>query len=180
MTEQSEQPVAPERTADGRHLAIDGRRWRASDPAIPERLRVQLVGELMTARRLVRTEGDAVRHRVHDAKVALGERGHPWWEPASPADARERLAATACALLRARTPSTICPSDMARAAGGAGWRALMDDARAVAADLERTGHVMIMQKGEPVDIATARGPLRVAPGPRLSEPRPRRDRAVED
>lgn len=26
----------PERTPDGRYLIIDGRRWRASDPRLPE------------------------------------------------------------------------------------------------------------------------------------------------
>ena len=72
----------------GRYVLIDGRRWRATDPSIPETERVQLVGELMRARRDV---GRAVRAndaeaeqearaRVHAAKVALGERGEKWWE----------------------------------------------------------------------------------------------------
>ena len=84
----------PETTPDGRWLIIDGRRWRATDPSIPEALRAELVKELMRGRRLVRTRGDAARPFVHDAKVALGERGEPWWEPTSDAALRERLAAT--------------------------------------------------------------------------------------
>jgi hypothetical protein len=38
---------------DERFLTIDGRRWRRSDPLIPESLRQQLVNELMFARRAV-------------------------------------------------------------------------------------------------------------------------------
>lgn len=161
-----------ERTPDGRYVVVKGRRWRATDPAIPEPLRKQLVAELMRARRLVKSDGDAARHRVQDAKVALGERGHPWWEPLDDDAARERLAATICALLRERTPSTICPGDAARVAGGQSWRDLMDTARSVAAELERSEHVVITQKGEPVDVETARGPIRIAPGPNLEHPRP--------
>lgn len=163
--------MSAQHTEDGRYVVIDGRRWRATDPRIPEPLRKQLVAELMRARRLVKTDGSAVRHRVQDAKVALGERGHPWWEDGSEADHRERLAATMCALLRERDPSTICPSDAARVAGGRSWRDLMPLARSVAADLERSGHVVITQKGEPVDVETARGPIRIAPGPNLEQPR---------
>ena len=43
----------PERTPDGRWLVIGGRRWRASDPAIPAGLRAELVKELMRGRHLV-------------------------------------------------------------------------------------------------------------------------------
>ncbi|MBS9373948.1 DUF3253 domain-containing protein [Rhodococcus sp. B50] len=164
--------MTADRTDDGRYVVIDGRRWRATDPRIPEPLRKQLVTELMRARRLVKTDGDSARHRVQDAKVALGERGQPWWEPREEDAARERLAATICALLRERNPSTICPSDAARVAGGDSWRDLMDAARSVAADLEHSGHVVITQKGEPVDVETARGPIRIAPGPDLEQPRP--------
>ena len=56
---------------------------------------------------------------MQDAKVALGERGEPWWEPASEAGRAERLAAAMRALLWHRDPDkTICPSDAARAVGG--------------------------------------------------------------
>ena len=78
----------PEKTEDGRYVVIDGRKWRATDPTIPEPERKRLVGELMSARRAVgaaKRTGDgaaerAARERVHAAKVALGERGEPWWE----------------------------------------------------------------------------------------------------
>jgi hypothetical protein len=77
-----------EPTPDGRYVVIDGRRWRATDPDIPEDVAAQLRTVLMSARRDVGTAlraGDAVaekaaRARVHAAKTALGERGTPWWE----------------------------------------------------------------------------------------------------
>ncbi len=43
------------------------------------------------------------RQRVNDAKVALGERGDPWWDP-TPSGQRTRLAATMQSLLRHREP----------------------------------------------------------------------------
>jgi hypothetical protein len=76
----------PEVTPDGRYVVIDGRRWRATDPAIPEERRSELTRVLMAWRREVRrTRGtddeSASRAGVHAAKVALGERGTPpWWE----------------------------------------------------------------------------------------------------
>ncbi|GLZ38010.1 hypothetical protein [Actinokineospora sp. NBRC 105648] len=78
----------PERTPDGHHVVINGRRWRATDPEIPDEIATRLRGALMRARRDVGAalrnqdpvaERDA-RSRVHAAKVALGERGTPWWE----------------------------------------------------------------------------------------------------
>ena len=82
--------MEPERTPDGRYVVIDGRRWRASDPALPEARRKALVRELMSARSAVgwaKRRQDpaaerAARDRVHAAKVALGERGPKWWEDA--------------------------------------------------------------------------------------------------
>lgn len=75
------------RTPDGHHVVIDGRKWRATDPSIPEERRKALVSELMSARSAVghaKRRGDAIaeraaRDRVHAAKVALGERGPRWW-----------------------------------------------------------------------------------------------------
>ncbi|MBW2523068.1 MAG: hypothetical protein JRI23_02780, partial [Deltaproteobacteria bacterium] len=83
MTRRPRRAGDVKRTPDGRYLIIDGRRWRASDPSIPEARRRDLVRELMSARRAVaaaKRAGDAVaerlaRERVHAAKVALGERG---------------------------------------------------------------------------------------------------------
>ena len=155
-----------ERTADGRYIVVDGRRWRASDPGIPDQLRQQLVAELMSARRAVRDEGAAARARVQDAKVALGERGEPWWEEATPQGRADRLAAATRALLRHRRPeATICPSDIARIVGGDRWRAVLDEARSTIAVLRRAGTVRVTQRGRDVDPDTARGPVRVARGP---------------
>jgi hypothetical protein len=83
-----DKPAGVERTPDSHYVVIDGRKWRATDPSIPEERRKELVSELMAARRAVgqaKREGDraaekAARARVHAAKVALGERGRPWWE----------------------------------------------------------------------------------------------------
>ena len=147
---------------------VDGRRWRATDPGIPERLRAELVAELMSARRAVGAgEGVASAEvRVQDAKVALGERGEPWWEPASQEGRAERLAAAMRALLRHRAPtSTICPSDAARVVAGDRFRSAMDDARQVAGRLRGAGVVVVTQGGEAVDPLIARGPLRIGRGP---------------
>lgn len=158
--------MEPERTPDGRYIVVDGRRWRASDPAIPEKLRAELVAELMAARRLVRTDAATARPRVQDAKVALGERGDRWWEPTEEGR-RARLAATVRTLLRHRDGASICPSDAARVVGGEGWRDLMPMAREVAGELAVDGVVVVQQKGHAVDLATARGPIRLSPGPGL-------------
>ncbi len=81
----------PEHTPDGHHVIIDGRRWRATDPHLPEQRRQELVRELMSARSSVgwaKRRQDPIaertaRDRVHAAKVALGERGPRWWETTS-------------------------------------------------------------------------------------------------
>ncbi|MEU4695226.1 hypothetical protein [Actinoplanes sp. NPDC023714] len=71
---------------DDHYIVIKGRRWRATDPAIPEDVAARLRRALMAARRDVgamqrRGEDPApARKRVQAAKVALGERGTPWWE----------------------------------------------------------------------------------------------------
>ncbi|MFF8386948.1 hypothetical protein [Streptomyces kanasensis] len=78
----------PDRTPDGRYIVVDGRRWRATDPDVPDDAAARLRSHLMAARRAVgaaRRARDpeaesAARARVHTAKVALGERGTPWWE----------------------------------------------------------------------------------------------------
>ena len=166
-----------ERTPDGRYLMIGGRRWRATDPQIPDALQTELVAELMAARRAVQSaHGDPAataraRSRVHDAKLALGERGEPWWEPPSAAGLQDRLAAAIRSLLRHRKPgSTICPSDAARVAGGADWHSTMDTAREVAGGLAAQGLIEVRQGGVRVDPAEARGPLRLARGPRWPDP----------
>ena len=144
-----------ERTADGRHIVVDGRRWRATDPSIPDPLRQELVDELMAARRV------KDRPRTQHAKVALGERGEPWWAPTEDGR-RQRLRAAVLALATHRAPDrTTCPSDAARAVGGDDWRRLMPLTREVTAELVDAGEVEVLQKGEVVDPATARGPIRI-------------------
>ena len=106
-----------DRIPDGHHIVVDGRKWRATDTGIPDKLRAELVAELMRARRLVGSSGDEARPMVHDAKVALGERGEPWWEEPTDEGQRARLAATIRTLLRHRDGSSICPSDAARVVG---------------------------------------------------------------
>jgi hypothetical protein len=73
------------RTDDGRFVVVDGRRWRTSDPALPEDVRARLLHHLGVARSGVRRAGQAgdetavaaARARVQLAKVGLGERGDP-------------------------------------------------------------------------------------------------------
>jgi hypothetical protein len=73
-----------------------------------------------------------------------------------------RLEQTIIDLLEKRAlTSTICPSDAARAVGDDDWRDLMDASRSAAARLVARGEVEITQGGEPVDLATARGPIRI-------------------
>ena len=151
-----------ERTPDGHHVIIDGRRWRATDPTLPEARRQELVDELMAARRAVaaaRSAADseaerAARARVHAAKVGLGERGPKWWE---------RIEAAILDMVAARGPGrTICPSDVARAlAGDADFRPLMPHVREAAATLSDRGAIAVTQGGRPADARTARGPIRL-------------------
>jgi hypothetical protein len=103
----------PEGTPDGRYLVIDGRRWRATDPAIPEDRRAELTRVLMAWRREVRrargTDDEAAaRAGVQAAKVALGERGTPWWEQSD--DER-----------RARWSAGVASPSGDRAAESRGW-----------------------------------------------------------
>ncbi len=71
-----------ELTPDGHHVVINGRKWRATDPLIPEDRRSELQSILMAWRRDVKRTKGAPESRagVQAAKVALGERGTPWWE----------------------------------------------------------------------------------------------------
>jgi hypothetical protein len=86
-------------TPDGRYFVVRGRLWRMSDPTLPPDERDRLVRKLMRARSDVvrgNRSGDRdlvrrARRRVHDAKVALGERGTPWWSDGA-ADHNRRLA----------------------------------------------------------------------------------------
>lgn len=89
----------PLTTPDGRYLVVEGRLWRRSNPALGEKQRALLVEALMHARRdvgraLRSGDGEAEREaraRVHRAKVALGERGPPWWTDGAPDLNRHRV-----------------------------------------------------------------------------------------
>lgn len=76
-----------------------GRLWRAANPNLPEDERQKLVAELMDARRAVGAAGrsgdeaaeKAARARVHEAKLALGERGPVWWDDGAPDQNRKMV-----------------------------------------------------------------------------------------
>lgn len=82
----------PPITPDGRYIVVRGRLWRASDPSLATERRDELVRELMDARRAVghaRRSGNAEDEKtahmaVNAAKMALGERGPPWWSDGAP------------------------------------------------------------------------------------------------
>ncbi|MBO9533529.1 MAG: DUF3253 domain-containing protein [Solirubrobacteraceae bacterium] len=94
----------------------------------------------------------------------------PSTQPGS--DDEVALEAAIVELLAERSPgATICPSEAARRVGGeapdgtaAGdepWRALMEPARIAAQRLVDAGEIDVVQDGEPVDLATASGPIRL-------------------
>jgi hypothetical protein len=83
-----------EHTSDGRYILVGGRRWRATDPMIPPERAAELRSALMAWRREVKAvrgtaAEPAARAGVQAAKVALGERGQPWWEQTA-AERKER------------------------------------------------------------------------------------------
>lgn len=92
----------PPVTPDGRYIVVDGRLWRASNPALPDTVRQGLVEALMAARRAVKAALEAgdpdalgsARSRVHSAKEALGERGEVWWDDGAPDLNRRRIGNT--------------------------------------------------------------------------------------
>jgi hypothetical protein len=89
-------------TDDERWMLIGGRRWRRTDPVLPEDLVTALkshLGRGRSAVRVAKKHGDdaavaAARRRVGLAKHGLGERGPYWWDEPEPdrlARAREAL-----------------------------------------------------------------------------------------
>jgi len=81
--------------------------------------------------------------------------------PAAPDD-KDLLRTAIMELLQRRgAGKTICPSDAARAVAGGDFRALMPTARAAAAELVASGEIEVTQRGEVVDLAQARGPVRL-------------------
>ena len=60
-----------------------------------------------------------------------------------------------------RAGTTICPSEAARLVDADEWRDLMPAARAAAGRLAAAGRVEVTQGGTVVDVAAARGPVRI-------------------
>ena len=89
----------------------------------------------------------------------------PTRRPRDPEPTGEALERAIETLLERRRPgATICPSEAARAvASGRGepWRPLVSPAREAAGRLAEQGRVEILQTGQVVDLATARGPVRI-------------------
>jgi chorismate mutase len=168
LTTHDESSEDEDASVERAYFTIHGRRWRATDPNLPEPYKAALTRELMDTRRAVKqskgpdpTIERCARARVQDAKVALGERGPKWWLPITEEQREARIAATIRALARERGEAkSICPSEVARALGGAEWRKLMPTVRAVAFDLQSAGEVQVTQKLKVVD-ATARGAVRI-------------------
>ena len=87
-------------TPDGRYFIVEGRLWRCSNPALAPEEKDKLTRRLMRARRAVleglRTKDQALvreaRRRIGQLKVALGERGAPWWDDGAP-DYNKKLVA---------------------------------------------------------------------------------------
>lgn len=147
-------------------IIVNGRRWRTNDPSIPDNFRQELVNELMAARRAVRDAKNQIevrrsRRRVNDAKVALGERGHAWWLPPTPAATNSRITAAVRALLRSRQPGrSICPSDVARIVGGTTWRTLLPVVRERAVRMTDRGELEIFRRGRIAKSRPTEGVLR--------------------
>ena len=77
---------------------------------------------------------------------------------------RELEASIRTLLASRAADATICPSEAARAVGGAdeeAWRELMEPARRAARRLVVAGEVEITQGGQVVDPSTAKGPIRI-------------------
>ena len=87
-------PVTPDR----RYFVVRGRLWRRANPELPEADRIQLVADLMRARREVgkalrSKDADALklaRQAIDAAKRGLGERGPVWWSDGTP-DCNRRM-----------------------------------------------------------------------------------------
>jgi len=114
----------PSESDDERWLVIKGRRWRRTDPALPDDVAVRLRSHLGRARSAVRGAMSAddeaavrrARQRVGLAKTGLGERGARWWET----DVAARLAQARSCLAEL---DRIAPPDAARADPASGVNA---------------------------------------------------------
>ena len=79
-------------TPDGRYIVVRGRLWRKARADLIEAQRIELVSQLMHARRQVDAALRAqdlqalslARQAVDAAKRGLGERGPVWWSDGTP------------------------------------------------------------------------------------------------
>ncbi|MEO1104139.1 MAG: DUF3253 domain-containing protein [Pseudomonadota bacterium] len=80
------------------------------------------------------------------------------------APAPDAIIAEILSQVHARTPKTVCPSEIARALASdqGAWRPLMPQVRAQAAVLAAAGRLRVTQKGRVVDALAARGPIRLS------------------
>lgn len=134
---------------------MDGRRWRRTAPGIPEALRRELVRRLMHGRRCVGAALRAddpkaerrARSEVHDAKLALGERGAAWWDEPDREALETRAAAIVRTLLRERTAKGVNPTEVARVLGDLRMRPLV---RQVMAALSQARQLRLVRRGHRV------------------------------
>ena len=178
-----------ERTPDGHHIVVDGRRGvpptpRSRSRCEPSWSRSSCGPAASWAAGVTRPARSCTTPRWPSGSAASpGGRSPP------SEGRRDRLAATVRALLRHRETSTICPSDAARVVGGEQWRDLMPVARDVARELHEQEVVEVQQGGERVDDprsgarpGPARGGSRAraltAQRPRSPRPRPGRTRST--
>ncbi len=65
-------------------------------------------------------------------------------------------------LIEARRPGkSICPTEVAKAAGGDRWRSLLHEVRRAAQALARDGRIVITRKGKAVDPDDFKGVYRL-------------------
>ena len=94
--------MTPPITPDRRYIVVNGRLWRAGNPALAADSRAAVVTDLMNSRRAVKAalmadDAEALRAaraRVQAAKEALGERGPVWWLDGAPDLNRRMIANT--------------------------------------------------------------------------------------
>ncbi len=80
-----------------------------------------------------------------------------------PPDAARIERAIVDLLARRRAGASVCPSEVARAIDPAGWRARMDDVRAVARGMAAGGGLVVTQRGAVLDPRQPwRGAVRLA------------------
>jgi hypothetical protein len=85
------------KTPDGRYMVVRGILWRCTNPNLTDVGRERWVHALMDARRAIKREAlhpaalAQARSEVNAAKIALGERGDPWWEDGSPCYNRHKV-----------------------------------------------------------------------------------------